>query len=64
VCGAGDTVLASLGTAMLAGNSIRQAYRFALVAARQQIARVGISTVAADVDRRRATEKELYSEMI
>ncbi|MDP6722866.1 MAG: PfkB family carbohydrate kinase, partial [Pirellulaceae bacterium] len=46
VCGAGDTVLASLGTAILAGYSLREACGFALAAARQQIANVGISTIA------------------
>lgn len=64
VCGAGDTVLAAIGTAMLAGNSLRQACRIALVAARQQISHVGISTVAADVVRSRATENEFHSTMI
>jgi D-beta-D-heptose 7-phosphate kinase/D-beta-D-heptose 1-phosphate adenosyltransferase len=49
VCGAGDTVLATLGTAMLDGNSPRQACHCALGAAGQQIARVGISTAALDV---------------
>ncbi|MDA1278239.1 MAG: hypothetical protein O2960_29945 [Verrucomicrobia bacterium] len=47
--GAGDTVLAAMGVAMVSGNSIRQACRFALAAARQQIADIGISMVAGDV---------------
>ena len=46
VCGAGD-VLAAINAGMLAGNSIRQACRFALGAAGQQVARVGISAVTA-----------------
>jgi hypothetical protein len=49
---------------MLAGNSLRQACRIALVPARQQISHVGISTVAADVVRSRATENEFQSKMV
>ncbi len=47
VCGAGDTVLAAINVGMLAGNSIHQACRFALRAAGNQVARVGISAVMA-----------------
>jgi len=45
VCGAGDTVFAALGTAMLAGMSLFQATRFAVNVAAQQVANVGISAI-------------------
>lgn len=45
VCGAGDTVLAAIGTAMFGGESVREACRFAAVAAGRQVAKLGISIV-------------------
>ena len=47
VCGAGDTVLAAIGAAMLDGNCLRRACRFALVAAGNQVISVGISSATA-----------------
>jgi D-beta-D-heptose 7-phosphate kinase/D-beta-D-heptose 1-phosphate adenosyltransferase len=43
VCGAGDTVLVALGTAMLGGKTVRDACRFASVAAGRQVAQLGIT---------------------
>lgn len=45
VCGAGDTVLSALGTAMLNGAGLRRACRHASIAAGRQIANVGIARV-------------------
>lgn len=49
VCGAGDTVLAALGAALLAGNSLRRACHAAVITAGQQIACVGIKSAAIDL---------------
>lgn len=45
VCGAGHTVLAAIGVVMFDGDSIHKACQATVVAARQQVARVGISIV-------------------
>ena len=45
VCGAGDTVLAAIGVAMINGNSIHEACRLATVAAGHQLTTLGISRV-------------------
>lgn len=45
VCGAGDTVLVTLGTGMLAGLSLREACRIALASAARQVAVLGISVI-------------------
>ena len=42
VCGAGDTVFAALGVALARGWSLGQACQFAVVAASQQVATIGI----------------------
>jgi bifunctional ADP-heptose synthase (sugar kinase/adenylyltransferase) len=47
VCGADDTVLAAIGVVMLGGESLREAYRFAALAAGRQLVNVGISVVDA-----------------
>ena len=59
VCGAGDTVLASIGTAMLAESLLRTACRFALNVAKHQLPHVGISNVAGEVDCGRDAENIL-----
>ena len=64
VCGAGDTVMATLGTGMLEGNCLRRACHFALDAASQQIAHVGISSVGEDVGHRRSADNDLRSIMV
>lgn len=46
VCGAGDTVFAAIGAAMLGGAPLREACRFASVAAGRQVAARGISPTA------------------
>jgi D-beta-D-heptose 7-phosphate kinase/D-beta-D-heptose 1-phosphate adenosyltransferase len=46
VCGAGDTVLAAIAAAMLRGKSLREACAFASLAASQQVATLGISSLA------------------
>lgn len=45
VCGAGDTVLAALAVAIITGNSLRQASRFASTAAGRQVSSLGIDAV-------------------
>lgn len=45
-CGAGDTVLAGLGAALLAGQSLRQACETASFAAGQQVRSLGIERIA------------------
>lgn len=45
VCGAGDTVLAALGTGMLNGDCLRRACRVAATASREQVGRLGIAPV-------------------
>ncbi|MCA9120064.1 MAG: D-glycero-beta-D-manno-heptose-7-phosphate kinase [Planctomycetaceae bacterium] len=45
VCGAGDTVLATIAYAMLDGHCLRRACPFALGAARQQVEHFGIANV-------------------
>lgn len=45
VCGAGDTVLATIGMAMLAGNTLREASKSASVAASDQVSRLGVAIV-------------------
>lgn len=42
VCGAGDTVFAAIGAALVGGESVRDACRFASVAAGQQVEGLGI----------------------
>ena len=42
VCGAGNTVLAAIGTAMLDGNCLRRACRLATKAGARQVAQLGI----------------------
>jgi D-beta-D-heptose 7-phosphate kinase/D-beta-D-heptose 1-phosphate adenosyltransferase len=49
VCGAGDTVLAAIGAAMLQRESVRDACRFAAVAAGRQVTSVGVATLTANV---------------
>jgi D-beta-D-heptose 7-phosphate kinase/D-beta-D-heptose 1-phosphate adenosyltransferase len=44
VCGAGDTVLAALGAVVLDGGTLREACRFARIAAGRQVASLGISS--------------------
>jgi D-beta-D-heptose 7-phosphate kinase/D-beta-D-heptose 1-phosphate adenosyltransferase len=48
VCGAGDTVLAAIGAAISRGQSLRGACGFASRAASQQIATLGISSMATE----------------
>lgn len=48
VCGAGDTVLAALGLAMVQGDALRTACRFAIAAAGQQVGNLGVATVRVD----------------
>jgi bifunctional ADP-heptose synthase (sugar kinase/adenylyltransferase) len=43
VCGAGDTVLAAIGASMLSGESLREACRYATVAAGRQVVALGIT---------------------
>jgi len=43
VCGAGDTVLAALGLAMLANNTLRESCKLASVSASQQVKELGIT---------------------
>ena len=64
VCGAGDTVMATLGTGMLEGNCLRRACHFALDAASQQIAHVGVSWVGEDAGHRRSADNDLRSIMV
>jgi len=45
VCGAGDTVLATLGAGMLKGNGLRRACRLATQAGGRQVAELGIAAV-------------------
>jgi D-beta-D-heptose 7-phosphate kinase/D-beta-D-heptose 1-phosphate adenosyltransferase len=45
VCGAGDTVLAAIGSAMLDGNCLRGACRLATMAGGRQVATLGVSAV-------------------
>ena len=45
VCGAGDTVLAAIGSAMLDGNCVRQTCRLAVMAGGRQVAELGIAAV-------------------
>jgi D-beta-D-heptose 7-phosphate kinase/D-beta-D-heptose 1-phosphate adenosyltransferase len=43
VCGAGDTVLATLGMALARGESLRESCEFALMTAAEQVSRIGIA---------------------
>ena len=43
VCGAGDTVLAAIGAAIVAGQSLWKACRYVSVVASRQVANLGIS---------------------
>jgi rfaE bifunctional protein kinase chain/domain len=51
VCGAGDTVFASLAVAIVTGNSLREACRAAMRVAGQQVASLGIAAAALFVGR-------------
>lgn len=48
VCGAGDTVLVTLGAAMLARNTLREACRFATRAGTDQVGFVGVAAINVD----------------
>ena len=50
VCGAGDTVLAAIGGAILGGASVREACRFASVLAGAQIEAVGTNLINSIAD--------------
>jgi D-beta-D-heptose 7-phosphate kinase/D-beta-D-heptose 1-phosphate adenosyltransferase len=45
VCGAGDTVLATLGVAIARGAALREACAFAVKAAAKQVSRFGIAPI-------------------
>jgi bifunctional ADP-heptose synthase (sugar kinase/adenylyltransferase) len=45
VCGAGDTVLAAVAEAMIGGESVREACRFASEAAGRQVGSMGIASI-------------------
>jgi bifunctional ADP-heptose synthase (sugar kinase/adenylyltransferase) len=44
-CGAGDTVLAAIGLALLAGNCLHRTCRLATMAGGRQVAELGIGAV-------------------
>jgi rfaE bifunctional protein kinase chain/domain len=60
VCGAGDTVLAGIGVAMLRGESLREACRFASIAAGRQVESVGLSGGACPYPRTRRASPQTW----